>query len=73
MKRQRKSKAQRGLETVLIVYSSLKRPHARNQELKVDVRRGTVIDTDHATGLVAVRTTLPLDEVRIIRITSCSS
>lgn len=68
MKRQRKSKAQRGLVTVLIVYASLKNPHARNQELKVDVQRGTIIDTDHATGLVAVRTPLPLNEVKIIEI-----
>lgn len=59
MKRQRKSKTQRGLGTVLIVYASLKRPHARNQELKVDVRRGTVIDTDHAAGSVTVRTPVP--------------
>ncbi len=71
MKRQRKSKVQRGLETVLIVYASRKRPHACHQELKVDVRRGTTIDTDHATGLVAVRTTLPLDEVRIVKIKPC--
>jgi len=71
MKRQRKSKAQRGLVTVLIVYTSLKRPHARNQELKVDVRRGTIIDMDHAAGLVAVRTPLPLDEVKIVEIKPC--
>ncbi|MGH3899953.1 MAG: hypothetical protein ACRDTA_17285 [Pseudonocardiaceae bacterium] len=71
MKRQRKSKAQRGLETVLIVYASRRRPAARNQEIKVDVRRGTIIDTDHAAGLVAVRTPLPLAEVKIIRIVPC--
>jgi len=71
MKRQRKSKAQRGLETVLIVYASLKRPHARHQELKVDVRRGTIIDMDHAAGMVAVRTTLPLADVRIVKIKPC--
>ena len=71
MARRTKSKAQRGLVTHRIVYASRKYPHARHQELKVDVRRGTVIDVDHATGLVAVRTTLPLDEVRIVRIESC--
>ncbi|MGH3939137.1 MAG: hypothetical protein ACRDTG_10985 [Pseudonocardiaceae bacterium] len=69
--RHTKSKAQRGLVTYRIVYISRKYPHARNQELKVDVRRGTVIDTDHAVGLVAVRTPIPLDEVRIIRIEAC--
>ncbi|MGH3937129.1 MAG: hypothetical protein ACRDTG_00610 [Pseudonocardiaceae bacterium] len=73
MKRQRKSKEQRGLETILIVYASRKRPHARHQELKVDVRRGTIIDTDRAVGLVAVRTPLPLAEVRIVKIVPCSS
>jgi len=66
-----KSKAQRGVVTHRIVYASRKHPHARNQELKVDVRSGTVIDTDHAVGLVAVRTPLPLDEIRIVRIEPC--
>jgi len=37
----------------------------------VDVRRGTVIDTDEATGMVAVRAPLPLDEIKIIRIEPC--
>ncbi|MGH3914034.1 MAG: hypothetical protein ACRDTC_11610 [Pseudonocardiaceae bacterium] len=68
MSRQRKCKEQRDLETILIVYASHKHPHARNQEIKVDVRHGTTIDTDHATGLVAVRTPLPLDEIRIVKI-----
>jgi len=66
-----KSKAQRGLVTQRIVYASRRYPHVRNQELKVDVRRGTIIDVDHAVGLVATRTSLPLDEVRIIRIETC--
>jgi len=71
MRKRPKSKAQRGLVTVLIVYASLKRPHARNQELKVDVRRGTTIDMDHAAGLVAVRTSLSLSEIRIVEIKPC--
>lgn len=71
MKRRIKSKAQRGLETQRIVYASRSRPHIRNQELKVDVRRGTVIDMDYAAALVAVRTPLSLDEVRIVRIEKC--
>lgn len=66
-----KSKAQRGLVTQRIVYASRRSPHARHQELKVDVRRGTVIDMDYATALVAVRTPLPLNEVRIIKIEMC--
>jgi hypothetical protein len=43
-------------------------PHARHQVLKVDVRSGTVIDADYAAALVAVRTPLPLAEVRIVKI-----
>ncbi len=66
-----KSKAERGLVTQRIVYGSRRYPHARNQELKVDVRRGTVIDMDHATALVAVRTPLRLDEIRIVKIEMC--
>ena len=71
MAKRTKSKAQRGLVTHRIVYANRKYPHARNQELKVDVRRGTVIDADYAGGLVAVRTPLPLDDVRIVRIEMC--
>lgn len=71
MAKRTKSKAQRGLVTHRIIYASRKSPHARNQEIKVDVRRGTVIDMDHARGLIAVRTTLPLDEIRIVRIELC--
>ena len=71
MAKRAKSKAQRGLVTYRIIYANRKKPHVRNQEITVDVRRGTVIDTDHALGLVAVRTPLALDEVRIVRIEPC--
>lgn len=71
MARRTRSKAQRGLVTHRIVYASRKYPHARNQEIKVDVRRGTVIDVNHAVGLVALRAPLSLDEVRIVRIEQC--
>lgn len=71
MAKHTKSKAQRGLVTHRIVYTSHQDPHARNQELKVDVRRGTVIDLDYAAALITVRTTLPLDAVRVIRIEDC--
>jgi len=71
MAKRTKSKTQRGVVTQRIVYASRKYPHARNQEITVDVRRGTVIDPDYAVGLVAVRTPLPLDEVRIVRIELC--
>lgn len=62
------SKAQRGVVTQRIVYASHQRPHARHQVLKVDVRSGTVIDVDYAAALVAVRTPLPLADIRIVRI-----
>lgn len=71
MARRTKSKAQRGLVTQRIVYASRKYPHVRNQELKVDLRRGTVIDAHYAVGLVATRTPLPLDEIKIVRIEMC--
>lgn len=71
MAKRTKSKAQRGLVTHRIVYTSRQDPRARHQELKVDVRRGTVIDVDHATGLVAVRTPLPLNEIMIVRVEPC--
>lgn len=63
-----KSKAQRGLVTQRIVYANHKLPHARHQVLTVDVRSGTVIDADYAAALVAVRTPLPLADVRIVKI-----
>ncbi|MGH3915668.1 MAG: hypothetical protein ACRDTC_20010 [Pseudonocardiaceae bacterium] len=67
----RKSKAQRGLVTQRIIYANRKYPPARNQELKVNLRRRTVIDADYTVGLVAVRRSLPLDEVMIVRIEMC--
>ncbi|MGH3916022.1 MAG: hypothetical protein ACRDTC_21830 [Pseudonocardiaceae bacterium] len=71
MAKRTKSKAQRGLVTHRIIHASRKNRHVRNQEIRVDVRRGTVIDTDQAVGLVAVRTSLSLNEVRIVRIEPC--
>ncbi|MGH3931026.1 MAG: hypothetical protein ACRDTF_13740 [Pseudonocardiaceae bacterium] len=64
-----KSKAARGLETRRIVYGNHRRPHGTPQELKVDVRRGEVIDDDYAAAMIAARTTLPLADVRVIKIT----
>lgn len=71
MAKRTKNKTKRGSVTHRIIYANRKYPHARNQEIRVDVRHGTVIDNDHAAGLVAVRTPLPLDEVRIVRIEPC--
>lgn len=69
MKRPR-SKVSRSLETRRIVYGNHRRPHEKPQELKVDVRRGEVIDDDHAAAMVAVRTTVPLADIRIVKITT---
>ena len=69
-RRRPKSKEARGLETRRIVYCDRRRPHDKPQELKVDVRRGDVIDDDYAAAMVAARTTMPLADVRIIRVTT---
>ncbi|MGH3929685.1 MAG: hypothetical protein ACRDTF_06880 [Pseudonocardiaceae bacterium] len=66
-RRRPKSKEARGLETRIIVYGNCGRPHAAHQELKVDVRRGEMIDDDYAVVIVAARTTLALADVRIIK------
>ncbi|MGH3698158.1 MAG: hypothetical protein ACRDRU_00375 [Pseudonocardiaceae bacterium] len=63
-----KSKARRGLVTRRIVYMNHQSPHARHQELKVDVRSGTVIDMEYAAALVAVRTPLSLADIKILRV-----
>ncbi|MGQ0774480.1 MAG: hypothetical protein ACT4NY_08700 [Pseudonocardiales bacterium] len=70
MKRKQKSKQARGLEARLIVYGDRRRPHARHQELKVDVRRGEVIDSDYAAAMVAVHTTLALVDVFIVKVST---
>lgn len=51
------------------MYLDRKRPHDQPRELKVDVRRGEVIDDDYAAAMVATRTTTPLTDVKIIKIT----
>ena len=63
-----KSKATRGLITRTIVYRDRKRPYGRNQELKVDVRLGEIIEEDYAIAMVAVRAGLSLTHVHIVRI-----
>lgn len=67
MKRTR-SKKSRGLETWRLVYVNRHHPHAPAQEIKVDVRRGETIDADYAAAMVAVRTSISLADVRILRI-----
>ncbi|MGQ0774451.1 MAG: hypothetical protein ACT4NY_08555 [Pseudonocardiales bacterium] len=67
--RPKSSKEARGLETRVIVYGDRRRPHAQRQELKIDVRRGEVIDNDYAAAMVAARTTTPLADVLIVKVT----
>ncbi|HEU0089924.1 MAG TPA: hypothetical protein VFQ77_20125 [Pseudonocardiaceae bacterium] len=66
----RRSKRRRSgrLVTRRILYQNYKRPHDRPQELKVDVPPGEMIDTDYATAMVAVRTGMSLDDVKIVKI-----
>lgn len=64
-----KSKSRRGLVTRRIVYRTRAHPHNRPQEIKVDVRRGEVIDAGYAAAMVAVRTSIPLRHVTIIAVT----
>jgi hypothetical protein len=63
-----KRRTSRRLVTRRLVYKNHKRPHDRPQELKVDVPRDEVIDTDYAAAMVAARTTTPLADVKIIKI-----
>lgn len=63
-----KSKKSRGLTTRRIVYTNHKRPYDRSQELKVDIPCGEMIDAGYAAAMVAARTTIPLADVRIVKI-----
>jgi hypothetical protein len=63
-----KSKISRGLVTRLILYQNRQRPGDRPQELKVDVRLGETIDDDYAAAMVAVRTSLPLEHVKVVKV-----
>lgn len=67
MKRPR-SKISRGLVTKTIAYRNRRCPHDQPQALKVDVRQGEAIDDDHAAAMVAVRTSLRLADVEIVRV-----
>ena len=63
-----RSKIGRGLVTRRIVYQNHQRPHTRPQEVTVDVRLEETIDDDYAAAMVAVRTSLPLAHVKIIKV-----
>lgn len=64
-----KSKSSRGLVTMRIVFKNRKRLHDPPQELKVDLLRGERIDESYAAAMVAVRTSTPLADVKIVEIT----
>ncbi len=68
MKDSKRKKRSSRLVTRRIVYRSHRRPHDSPQELKVDLPQGTKMDADYAAGLVAARTTMPLADVRIIKV-----
>jgi hypothetical protein len=63
-----KSKASRGIVTRVIVYRDRRRPHDRPRQLKVDVSRGEVLDSNYAAAMVTLRTPLPLADVEIVKI-----
>ncbi len=63
-----KSKKGRGLVARSIVYKSNKRPRDQSRELKVDVPRGEIIDASYAAAMVAMRTSMPLEDVNIVKI-----
>lgn len=63
-----KSKKSRGLVIKSIAYKSNKHPHDRSRELKVDVPQGEIIEPSYAAAMVAVRTSIPLEDVHIVKI-----
>lgn len=63
-----RSKRKRGLVTRRIVYRNRRRPDARPQEMKVDIRPDESVDADYAAAMVAVRTGTPLADVTIIEV-----
>lgn len=65
-RRHTKSKASRGLVSRTIVYRDTRHPTGRPQKLKVDIRRGELLDTEQATAMVAARVGVPLPHVTVI-------
>ena len=63
-----KSKKSRGLVAKNLVYKSNKHPHDQFRELKVDVPQGEIIEPSYAAAMVAVRTSIPLEDVHIVKI-----
>ena len=63
-----KRKRNRGLVTKRIVYLDRRHPHERPQEITADFRHSDVIDDDYAAAVVAVRTSIPLNQVKIVKI-----
>ena len=68
-RRIKKSKSARGLVTNVIQYRDRRYPHHPVQRLTVDVRRGDSIEDQQAAAMVAVRTGMPLAQVKIIKVT----
>lgn len=66
--RKSQHRKQRGWVTRRIRYQDRQSPHHRPQELTVDIPPGEPLDTHYAAAVVAVRTSLPLKNVKIIKI-----
>lgn len=63
-----KRRNRRGLVTKRIVYRNRRHAHDRSQEMKVNIRRGETLDPDYAAAMVAVRASIPLNNVKILEI-----
>jgi hypothetical protein len=63
-----KGKKSKGLVAKSIMYKSNKHPHDQFRELKVNVPQGEIIEPSYAAAMVAVRTSIPLEDVHIVKI-----
>lgn len=64
----RRNKKNQGLVTKIVTYRVSGCSQHRMQEVRIDVRRGEIVDTDYAAAMVALRTGTALRDVRIVEI-----
>lgn len=63
-----KRKKNRSPTTTHIVYRDHRHPHDRPQQITTDAHRPDLIDMGYAAAVVAVRTSIPLNQATIIKI-----
>lgn len=61
-------KKNRSLVTSRIVYTDRRFPEMRPETLVADLHQGEVIDDGYAAAVVAVRTGIPFNQVRIVAV-----